>query len=340
MNKLLEWYRQNKRDLPWRHTKDPYKIWLSEIILQQTRVAQGLPYYLKFVERYPTVKDLAQASEQEVLKLWQGLGYYSRARNLHYTARDIVENYNGKFPRTYQELLKLKGVGTYTASAIASFCCDEPVAVIDGNVYRVLSRLAGVDVPVNSSEGKKIFQKLAEEYLDRQKAGLHNQAMMEFGALQCVPGQPDCASCPLQAECVAYETGKVAELPVKLPKVKVKKRFLHYIIIRHADELVWQKRTANDIWKNLFQPALIEGENNTEIPVEKLKEMYDEYAVKPVAEPEFLYHTVHQLTHRKLEISFWQVQSGAPLRNAIPVRDLKKYPVPVVIAKFLDNYNL
>ena len=340
MNKLTEWYRQNKRDLPWRHTQDPYKIWLSEIILQQTRVAQGLPYYLKFLERFPTVNDLAQASEQEVLKLWQGLGYYSRARNLHYTARDIVENYKGTFPQDYKNLLRLKGVGEYTAAAIASFCYNEPVAVIDGNVFRVLARWHGIDTPINTTEAKKIFKQQAAGSLDRQQPGLYNQAIMEFGALQCVPGLPDCENCPLQAECVAYKTGKVTELPVKLPKVKIKKRFLHYIIVRHGNRMLWEKRTGQDIWKNMYQPVLIEGENPEEIPVKKLEELYTKYRVKPAGEPELLYKTVHQLTHRRLEIVFWEVHSTTPLPEAVPLEDLKKYPVPVVIAKFLDNYNL
>jgi len=340
MNKLIEWYRINKRDLPWRDTRDPYKVWLSEIILQQTRVAQGLPYYLKFVEQYPSVTDLAQASEQEVLKLWQGLGYYSRARNLHYTARDIVENYEGRFPATYRELLKLKGVGEYTAAAIASFCYDEPVAVIDGNVFRVLARLHGIDTPVNTTEGKKIFKHQAAESLDKRQPGVYNQAIMEFGALQCVPGQPDCEICPLQAQCTAYKTGKVRELPVKLPKVKIKKRFLHYIIVRHGNRILWQKRTDKDIWKNLYQPVLIEGENAEDIPGDKLRELYAEYKVQPEGEPQLLYKTIHQLTHRRLEIVFWEVYSKHPLHGAIATDELKKYPVPVVIAKFLDNYNL
>jgi len=340
MNKLIEWYRQHKRDLPWRDTKDPYKIWLSEIILQQTRVAQGLPYYLKFVEQYPSVKDLASADEQEILKLWQGLGYYSRARNLHYTARDIVENYDGEFPATYRELLKLKGVGEYTAAAVASFCYDEPVAVIDGNVFRVLARLHGIDTPVNTSEGRKIFKQQAAESLDKQQPGVYNQAIMEFGALQCVPGQPDCEICPLQTQCTAYKTGKVRELPVKLPKVKIKKRFLHFIIVRHGNRILWQKRTDKDIWKNLYQPVLIEGENAEEIPGDKLRELYTEYKVQPEGEPQLLYKTIHQLTHRRLEIAFWEVHSKHPLHGAIATDELKKYPVPVVIAKFLDNYNL
>ena len=228
--KLTSWYLQNKRDLPWRKTKNPYKIWLSEVILQQTRVVQGLPYYENFVNSFPTVFDLAKADEQQVLKIWQGLGYYSRARNLHHTAQYISENLNGEFPKTYNELIKLKGIGSYTASAIASFCFDEKVAVLDGNVYRVLSRYFGVETDISSSKAKKEFQNLADEVLDKNRPALFNQAIMEFGALQCVPKNPNCEVCVLNDSCLALKDKKVAQLPVKVKKTKVKKRFLNYLI--------------------------------------------------------------------------------------------------------------
>jgi len=338
--KLIDWYHQNKRDLPWRNTKEPYIVWLSEIILQQTRVAQGLPYFQKFIAQYPTIHDLAQAGEQEVLKLWQGLGYYSRARNLHYTARDIVKNYNGKFPSTYKELLRLKGVGEYTAAAIASFCYNEPVPVIDGNVYRVLSRLKGIETPVNTSEGKKIFKETALKSIDKKHPADYNQAIMEFGALQCVPANPSCKSCPLQDECVAYQTGKVNELPVKLPRVKVKKREMHYFIVRYNDQIILQKRQGKDIWKNLYELPLIEIEEKRKLNDADFKKLYQQFDIEPAKPPRFLQKIRHKLTHRDLEIHFWEVISQKPPNQSISIHELKIYPMPVVIAKFLDNYNL
>src|SRR5690554_3639789 len=227
--KLIRWYLQNKRDLPWRKSKDAYLIWLSEIILQQTRVAQGLPYYNKFVSLFPTVFDLAKASEEQGLMVWQGLGYYSRARNLHHTARYIAENHQGVFPKTYTELIKLKGVGNYTAAAIASFSYEEPVAVLDGNVYRVLSRYFGIQTDISSSKAKKEFQLLANQMLEAKHPSLFNQAIMEFGALQCVPKSPNCEICVLNDSCVALQEKKVEELPVKLKKTKVTQRHLNYL---------------------------------------------------------------------------------------------------------------
>src|SRR5690606_28672368 len=214
--KLISWYLQNKRDLPWRNTKNPYKIWLSEVILQQTRVAQGLPYYENFVKHFPTVFDLAKANEEQVLKIWQGLGYYSRARNLHHTAQYVSENLNGEFPKTYNKLIKLKGIGSYPAAAISSFSNDENVAVLDGNVYRVLSRYFGIETDISSSQGKKEFQEMADEVLDKKRPALFNQAIMEFGALQCVPKNPNCEVCVFNDSCVALQKNKVAQLPVKL----------------------------------------------------------------------------------------------------------------------------
>lgn len=223
--KLIDWYLDNKRDLPWRGTKNPYNIWLSEIILQQTRVAQGTPYYFAFIETFPEVTALANAPQEQVLKLWQGLGYYSRARNLHTAAKYIVESCDGVFPDTYKGLLSLKGVGDYTASAIGSICFDLPTAVVDGNVYRVLSRIFGVETPINSSQGMKEFKALAQALLDESRPGTHNQAVMEFGARYCVPQNPNCDACIFNNRCDAYKNKKVALLPVKLKKLKVKKRY-------------------------------------------------------------------------------------------------------------------
>ncbi len=250
--KLITWYLQNKRSMPWRETTDPYHIWLSEIMLQQTRVAQGLPYYLAFTKSFPTVFDLANASEDEVLKLWQGLGYYSRARNLHATAKYVANELQGEFPDNYKDLLQLKGVGDYTASAIASICFNEVVPVVDGNVYRVLSRHFGIDTPINSTKGIKEFKELAIELIDHEDPANYNQAIMEFGALQCKPKSPYCIVCPLNESCEALKTGKVDMLPVKLKKQKIKNRYFNYLIFSINDQhTIIQQRTGNGIWKGL-----------------------------------------------------------------------------------------
>ncbi len=249
---IIRWYRENPRDLPWRNTVDPYKIWLSEIILQQTRVAQGLPYYEAFIDAYPTVKDLALAPEEEILRLWQGLGYYSRARNLHYCAKSIWFDMEGKFPTTYSDLLKLKGVGSYTAAAISSFAFGEVQAVVDGNVFRVLARYYGVATDIASTAGKKEFEKLANEIIPRDNPAEFNQAMMDFGARMCIPKNPDCHSCPLQSTCFAFQKDMVSNLPVKINKTKVKERSLHYYVIRCGRYSVWNKRGPGDIWEGLY----------------------------------------------------------------------------------------
>ena len=251
---IVEWYKEYKRDLPWRESSDPYRIWISEIILQQTRVAQGYDYFLRFIKRFPDVKALADADEDEVMKYWQGLGYYSRARNLHAAAKSM----NGVFPKTYPEVLALKGVGEYTAAAICSFAYGMPYAVVDGNVYRVLSRYFGIDTPIDSTEGKKLFAALADEMLDKKQPALYNQGIMDFGAIQCTPQSPDCLFCPLADSCSALSTGRVAQLPVKQHKTKTTNRYFNYIYVRAGAHTYINKRTANDIWKNLFELPLIE----------------------------------------------------------------------------------
>ena len=254
--KLIDWYRENGRDLPWRRTKNPYLIWISEIILQQTRVVQGYDYYQRFVARFPDVFALAAADEDEVMKYWQGLGYYSRARNLHAAARRMAEA--GGFPVTYTGVRALKGVGEYTAAAICSFAYGMPYAVVDGNVYRVLSRWLGIDTPIDSAEGKKLFVRVADELLDRERPGLYNQAIMDFGALQCTPVAPDCLFCPLNDSCVARLKGIAGSLPVKQHKTKVTNRYFNYIYVRMGAYTFIHKRSGNDIWKNLYEPPLIE----------------------------------------------------------------------------------
>lgn len=257
---LIDWYAINKRDLPWRETKDPYRIWISEIILQQTRVAQGYDYYIRFMERFPDVHALAEADEDEVMKYWQGLGYYSRARNLHAAARMIHEA--GSFPTTYEGVLALKGVGEYTAAAICSFAYDMPRAVVDGNVYRVLSRWLGVETPIDSTVGKKMFAQVADELMDKARPALYNQAIMDFGALQCTPASPACLTCPLADSCVALAQQKVDLLPVKQHRTKVTDRFFNYIYVRAGGSTFLRKRTGNDIWKNLYEPVLVETDED------------------------------------------------------------------------------
>ena len=258
-NSLIHhWYSLFKRDLPWRNTRNPYFIWLSEIILQQTRIDQGMAYYMSFTEEFPTISDLASASEDQVLKLWQGLGYYSRARNLHFTARYIAEHYNGKFPDEYRLILSLKGIGEYTAAAIASISFNQEYPAVDGNVYRVLSRFYGIADPIDTSAGKKIFAKLAAELIKGTDPGMHNQALMEFGALQCTPQKPDCLRCPLHERCYAFANKRAADLPVKLKKTTQRHRYFNYFDISHGDSVWLKKRVGKDIWENLFEFPMIE----------------------------------------------------------------------------------
>jgi len=266
---LFTWYAQNKRELPWRKTRNPYKIWLSEVILQQTRVDQGMSYYLKFISLFPDVLALANAPEDLVMRTWQGLGYYSRARNLQFAAKQVVTQFNGVFPNNYNDILLLKGVGTYTAAAIASFAFNEPKAVVDGNVYRFLSRYFGIKTPIDSSSGKKEFQLLADELLDQKNPGMYNQAMMEFGAMVCKPIAPLCETCIFRSSCYSLKNDIIKELPVKVKKVKVRIRNLHYLLLfdKNANVLL-QKRGKNDIWESLYEFVLLKDDfKNTELDV-------------------------------------------------------------------------
>ena len=264
---LLQWASQHERHLPWKESKNPYYIWLSEIILQQTRVEQGLPYYLKFVEHYPTVFDLANATEDEVLKDWEGLGYYSRARNLHAAAKYIATELDGHFPDTYDSILKLKGVGPYTAAAIASFAFQLPYAVVDGNVYRVLSRFFGMDTPIDSTIGKKQFANLAQQLLDPTKPDVYNQAIMDFGATWCTPKQAKCNKCPLSEQCAAFQTNRVEKYPIKQKKLKKRTRYFHYLIFNYSGQTWIEKRAGKDIWQGLYQFPLIElPKSTTDLP--------------------------------------------------------------------------
>ncbi|WP_340066199.1 A/G-specific adenine glycosylase [Ascidiimonas aurantiaca] len=337
---IIYWYNEHKRDLPWRKTNNPYHIWLSEILLQQTRVVQGLPYYEKFVNVYPTVFDLAAASEDEVLKLWQGLGYYSRARNLHFTAREIVEKYHGKFPDSYRGLLKLKGVGDYTASAIASICFNEPVPVVDGNVYRVLARYFGINTPINSTEGVKIFKEIAKQYISTSQPGTYNQAIMEFGARQCKPQSPHCMFCPLQSNCVAFNSGQVKNLPVKLKKGKVKKRYFNYLVATNKKSTLLQQRLTKDIWQHLYEFPLLESEH--ELSEEEIAncDLYKNIVGDRKSKLE-LYNKksiVHKLSHQHIHTKFWIVHLDSEIENGTEVNTIKEYAFPVLIANFVEDY--
>lgn len=339
--RLITWYLKNKRDLPWRNTIDPYKIWLSEIMLQQTRVAQGLPYYLKFVAEFPSVNHLAEASEEQVLKLWQGLGYYSRARNLHATAKYVTYELDSVFPDNYAELKKLKGVGDYTASAIASICYNEPKAVLDGNVFRVLARLYGIDTPINTPEGGKLFSKLSQELIDVQRPDIHNQAIMEFGATHCSPKKPSCESCVFNVNCIALKNNEVGSLPVKLKKIKVKKRFFNYIVPLTSNETtILNKRPEKGIWANLYEFPLIETEEIIEYNelLEKVmhKELFEEpFTLSIYNEKEI----VHKLSHQHIYTRFWIVTTNERLKTTISISDIEDYPVPVLIANFINEFS-
>ncbi len=335
---LLPWYREHHRPLPWRETQDPYRIWLSEVILQQTRVDQGMAYWRRFVERYPTVQDLAAAHEDDVLKLWQGLGYYSRARNLLKAARQVVNDFGGSFPATHADLQKLKGVGDYTASAIASICFHQPDAVVDGNVYRVLARAFGIDMPIDSTAGRKRFKELAQELIDPTNPGDHNQAVMELGATVCTPNNYACLLCPLQPKCAAFATGRIEDLPVKEGVTRTRDRFFNYLHIRHPNGVYMHQRGPKDIWQGLFELPLIESERS-------LARRY------LISETDRLFGTgwkvlaksdevKHVLSHQLIRAVFWEVvppKGFKPPKEWIPLSEkaLGTVAVPRLIERWL-----
>jgi A/G-specific adenine glycosylase len=342
---LINWYEDNRRDLPWRHNPTSYQVWLSEIILQQTRVNQGWEYYLRFIEKWPTVNDLAQASEEEVLKMWQGLGYYSRARNLHKCAKQITEHYSGQFPADFEQLKQLQGIGDYTAAAIASIAFNLPHAVVDGNVYRVLARLYDIDTPININEGQKLFAQLADELLNREQPGLHNQAMMEFGALHCTPKNPNCLLCPLQAQCLAFAHQTVMQRPVKLPKVKVTTRYFNYLVLRINDCVYLHKRSDNDIWKNLYDFPCIESQKSMTVDeVIASEEFIQLIENKPFTIIKSSPIFTHKLTHRTLLAQFIEIKLEQELLQ-IQTKDLflarqtelGSFPIPRLIDLYLNN---
>lgn len=333
---LIHWYLKNKRELPWRNTNNPYHIWLSEIILQQTRVAQGLPYFEAFTTHFPTVNDLANASENQVLKLWQGLGYYSRARNLHATAKFINANLNGNFPKQYIDLINLKGIGPYTAAAIASFAYKEAVAVVDGNVFRVLSRYFGIFDDISTAKTRKIFQTLANELIPNDEPDLFNQAIMDFGATQCTPKKPDCLNCVFQESCFAFRNHKVNELPVKLGKTKVKNRFFNFLIYKdNYEHTKIEQRTEKGIWQNLYQFPLIETDKTTEEQELKLLFTSENKSIKKLNNAEI----IHKLSHQKLHISFWEIEiDEISEENKVSIKELDKFAFPIVLWNFIKTH--
>ena len=341
---IVKWYLDNKRSLPWRETTDPYKIWLSEVILQQTRVAQGLPYYQQFIQTYPTVQHLADANEQEVLRLWQGLGYYSRARNLHKCARSVVDRFHARFPQTYQELLSLPGIGQYTAAAIASFAYNESVAVVDGNVFRVLARIFGIDTAINSPEGKAKFEALANELISKRDPALHNQAIMEFGALFCTPNNPRCLDCPFRKPCIAHNQGLVKDLPVKRPKKKSRTRYFFYLVVEKNNTLLMKRREGKDIWHGLFDFVLIEKNKpvKPELLLEEdaLKNWFRKSDAITVSKK-----YKHILTHQTIQCRFINVKARSSfslLDNGLTFyspQQIAELPKPVLISRYLTEQN-
>ena len=339
---LLNWYHDNKRDLPWRSTNDPYIIWLSEVILQQTRVDQGLPYFHKFAHNYPTVRDFAQATEDEILKHWQGLGYYSRGRNMHKTAQMVMEEHAGYFPRKYDQLIKLKGVGEYTAAAISSFSGNEAKAVVDGNVFRLLARYFGISEPINSTKGKKIFTALAQDLLDPEHPGMFNQAIMEFGSLQCKPKNPDCGTCPLQIDCVARQENRINDLPVKVKSSGIRNRYFNYLILVHDGNLAMQKREGRDIWQNLYQFPVIETAVMTPAhevvqSPEFLKTWGQCAQVSEITGP-----IKHQLSHQRIHAQFIEITGFKVIDNQnvrwVTPDQTEALAQPKLISDFLKKF--
>lgn len=345
---LKNWYNHGHRKLPWRSTHDPYKIWLSEIILQQTRVQQGMPYYLSFVAQYPTIYDLASASETEVLRTWQGLGYYSRARNLHKCACLIVTKFGGHFPNNYKELLSLPGIGPYTAAAIASIAFLEAVPVVDGNVLRVLARIFGITTPVNSTKGKYIVQQLAQELIDTTMPDIYNQAIMEFGAVQCTPKKPACVTCIFKTDCIAFQTQQEGVLPIKDAILKIKKRYFHYLVMQVGDQLLMKKRQKGDIWQGLYDFYLVEIDKPSETMQlsDELISLIEQHQLQIIKYP---WDTKHILTHRVIYASFFQIrfpssflQIASPLleKHAMQMflkEDITSLPKSVLICNFLKE---
>lgn len=344
-DQLLNWYDKNRRDLPWRQTRDPYKIWLSEIILQQTRVEQGMPYYYRFLEAFPTLKKLASATEDEVLMLWQGLGYYSRGRNLLTAARQMVTQFKG-FPSTYEEILSLKGIGTYTAAAVASIAFDLPYAVVDGNVYRFLSRFYGIETPIDGTEGKKMFLEIADSLLDKKNPGHFNQAMMEMGALVCKP-KPECHRCIFAHDCFAFKNNTISQLPVKSKKASVKARYFYYLIIHYKDKVFIRQREKGDIWQGLFEFPLVECDKPSAlkklIQTKKWQKIFEKQAYVIIKNSEVI---KHPLTHQTLNTVFIHVKIDnvyseflKTFCKRIAVNQLSDFAMPRLLNRYINHHD-
>jgi len=335
------WYSFYKRDLPWRNTRNPYYIWLSEIILQQTRIEQGIAYYIRFIEEFPEISDLADASEDQILKMWQGLGYYSRARNLHFTSKIIQQNYGGKFPAKYEVIRSLKGIGDYTAAAIASIAFNLEYPAVDGNVYRLLSRFFGISDPIDSSKGKRTFNDLAKELIKGTDSGMHNQAIMEFGALQCVPRNPNCLQCPLKDGCYAFNAKKVNELPVKQNKTIQRDRFFSYLVLVNNKNTWLRKRVENDIWKNLFEFPLIE--TSTQVETKEIlahPDFLDKINSSEVVIENVTKWGKHILSHQRIHYRFIRIKIAneifeSPDLIKVNKEDIFNFAVPKLLETYL-----
>jgi A/G-specific adenine glycosylase len=345
-NRLLQWFANNDRPLPWKGVKDPYLIWLSEIILQQTRVEQGRAYFERFRDQYPTVIELASAPEDELMKMWEGLGYYSRARNLHTTAKRIVDEFDSIFPDDYDTIKSLKGVGPYTAAAIASFAFKLPYAVVDGNVYRVLSRFFGIETPIDSTEGKKEFASLAEQLLDKSKPDQYNQAIMDFGATLCTPKSPDCAHCPLLEGCVAKKEGLIPLLPIKAKKLKKRTRYFNYLVLKHKDNRWIRRREQKDIWQKLYEFPLIESTKIEDLSGLKKTSEWDYFCGEKAELQRRSRPFSQQLTHQKIIAVFWEVTIGSrdflPESKIVEVKreNLRNFAFPKIIDLYLQDNSL
>ena len=343
---LVQWYLSNKRELPWRDISDPYRIWISEIILQQTRVVQGYDYFVRFTRQFRDIKSLATASEDEILKCWQGLGYYSRARNLHAAAKQIMERHNGEFPSSYDDILALKGIGEYTAAAIASFAFKLPYAVVDGNVFRFLARHFGIETPIDSGKGKAQFREIATSLLDKQKPDLHNQAIMEFGALQCIPVSPDCSRCPFANSCFAKEKGQIMDLPVKEKKTKVSHRYFHHLVLLSGGETLLNKRSGKDIWQNLYEFPLYESTHLCSFEEIMMQKDWfnDTFGPIPVQLAHQSKEIKHVLSHQIIHAVFYIVKTN--LTTSLPnqyirvkIEQLNDYPISRLTEKFLKKFS-
>ena len=340
---LLSWFAREGRDLPWRRTRDPYRIWLSEVILQQTRVAQGLEYYLRFTERFPDIAALAAAPEDEVLKLWQGLGYYSRARNLHAAARQVMSRFGGVFPATYGEVRALPGVGDYTAAAVCSIVYDAPCAVLDGNVYRVLARLFDIGIPIDTTAGKRTFAELAQLQLDTSRPGLYNQAIMDFGALQCTPANPSCNNCPLRDECLSLAAGTVAERPVKAGRTRIRPRYLNYLHLECGGRIALRRRPEGDIWQGLYDLPAIESDRPLDFTeLAAAPPFRDMFGTLPYRLVRTIRMPKHQLSHQTLHAAYHRLAldawpSAAGGWTLVPYEQLEDYAIPRLLDRYFER---